>query len=889
MKRPLTWRSSDRLLACRRRARAIASSPAWAAVFALIAAQDAHAQPRSFPRTRGQAAAAGSADPNAAPAAPVPAPAPATPPTAGAPNAGGAGGATPSPPAPVGGPAGAAGGAAGTPGKPGAPVLLPNGKQVGDTTGLTQFENGVEFQPRSPDYKVTFSLEDADLDQLVRVIAQLTGKRFIFGGKVRNIKATVYSPQKVTVAEAYQAFLAILETNGLTVVPHGRFLKIVETAGIATQDTPLYAAGQGSPGEERYITRIHRLAHVSADEAKVVLDHFKTKDGDITVYGPGNLLIITDTGSNIRRMMELVEDVDVGAAGDQMWIEPIHYASASDIASRVNDLFDVKEHTSGGGGKGAAAGPVETGGVHITKVVADDRSNSVVIVGTERAYMRVLDLIRVLDLPQSGEGELHVLPLQHADATELTKTLNEIITGAAQAGAPATGSAGGKGAAPPVGIFEGRIKVSADKATNSIVVTSSKRDYAELHGVVDQLDMARRQVFIEAVIMDLTVARSNQWGSNFHVGDTIPSANGDGLVYGGLNPLKTIGLPDPTSLQGMALGIRGPGIPGSETLLGTGITIPAFGVLINALAHSEDTDVLSTPHILATDNVPAEINVGQNIPLQTNAGAGIGGIPGAGATGATGALGGLGALGFGGGFAAPRQDVGTKIKVIPHLNESNEVRLELTEEISEASATPVGALGTIALVKRTAQTTLTVRDQQTVVIGGLMRNRTSHSEDKIPILGDIPVLGALFRQSKNDLQKSNLILVLTPYIIREQSDLRTVFERKMQERQEFLDRYFVFNEEHEYSAPHDWSRANGLLEDIRQAYLNIEEQRALDELTKPKEVKGHEPSQPLEMLGPRGSASSEGTTAPAAAAAPGAPPSPLNINPAARSVEKVER
>ena len=218
MKRPLTWRSSDRLLACRRRARAIASSPAWAAVFALIAAQDAHAQPRSFPRTRGQAAAAGSADPNAAPAAPVPAPAPATPPTAGAPNAGGAGGATPSPPAPVGGPAGAAGGAAGTPGKPGAPVLLPNGKQVGDTTGLTQFENGVEFQPRSPDYKVTFSLEDADLDQLVRVIAQLTGKRFIFGGKVRNIKATVYSPQKVTVAEAYQAFLADPRDER----PHGR-------------------------------------------------------------------------------------------------------------------------------------------------------------------------------------------------------------------------------------------------------------------------------------------------------------------------------------------------------------------------------------------------------------------------------------------------------------------------------------------------------------------------------------------------------------------------------------------------------------------------------------------------------------------------------------------
>ncbi|HEY2517596.1 MAG TPA: type II secretion system secretin GspD [Polyangiaceae bacterium] len=829
-------------------------------------ASDAHTQPRTLPRPRPVA-------PANAPSPPPPSDPPAAP-------------ATPAPAVP-----GAAPGAPVTPGKPGAPAVAANGKQLGDTNGLAQFENGVEFQPRSPQYKVAFSLEDADLTELVRVISQLTGKRFIFGGKVRNIKATVYSPQKVTVAEAYQAFLAILETNGLTVVPHGRFLKIVETGGIATQDTPLYAAGQAAPAEERYITRMHRLQHVSAEEVATVLGHFKTKDGDITVYGPGNLLIITDTGSNIRRMMQLVEDIDVGGAGDQIWIEKINYASAADIASRINDLFEVKGGGGGGGGGKGGAPPAPAGGgggpsanpgeMHVAKIVADDRSNSLVIVATERAYLRILELIKRLDVPQSGEGEIHVLALQHADATELTKTLNEIISGAAQAGAPAGGAA--KGAAPE-GIFEGRIKVSADKATNSLVVTSSMRDYAELRSVVDRLDMARRQVFIEAVIMDLTIARRNTWGANFHAGalSDFGGSNGDGLVYGGLNPLKTIGLPDPTSLQGAALGVRGPGIPGSETLLGTGVTIPAFGVLLNALAHSEDTDVLSTPHILATDNVAAEINVGNNIPLQTNAGAGLSGLAGAaGATGAAGALGGLGALGFGGGFAAPRQDVGTKIKVTPHLNESNEVRLELTEEISEASAAPpVGALGTISLVKRNAQTTLTVRDQQTVVIGGLMRNRVAHSEDKIPLLGDIPVLGVLFRSSSNELQKSNLILVLTPYIIREQADLRAVFERKMQERQEFLDRYFVFSEDQQYEPPHNWERANGLLEDIRQSYLNVEEQKALDDLTKPKEVKGHDPGQPLEIPAAR----PEGGGHAAPTPAPGTPPS-MNINPGVRNVE----
>src|SRR5207248_2279598 len=157
------------------------------------------------------------------------------------------------------------------------------------------------------------------------------------GGKVRNIKASVYSPQKVTVAEAYQAFLSILETNGLTVVPHGRFLKIVETAGVASQNTPLYDAAQGAPNEDRFVTRMHRLQHVSADDVATVLGKFKSKEGDVVTYAPGNLLIITDTGTNIRRMMQIVEDIDVGSAGDQIWIEPVHYASASDVAKRIDE------------------------------------------------------------------------------------------------------------------------------------------------------------------------------------------------------------------------------------------------------------------------------------------------------------------------------------------------------------------------------------------------------------------------------------------------------------------------------------------------------------------------------------------------------------------------
>jgi general secretion pathway protein D len=803
-----------------------------------------------------------------------------------------------------------AGAAPATPGTKGpAPATVgPGGKAVGDTSGLTQFETGIEYEPRPGGDKVSFSLEDADLPELVRVIGELTGKRFIFGGKVHNIKATVFSPQKVTVAEAYQAFLSILEANGLTVVPHGRFYKIIDSPD-AKMGAPVYVAGQGGPGEDRYITRIHRLHNVSAEEVANVLGHFKSKDGEIVAYAPGNLVIITDTGANIQRMMHILEDVDVAGVGDQIWIEPIHYGMASDLAQRLDEVFDLKGGATAAakpGEKGGAAAAATGGDVHVSKILADDRSNSLVIIATERAYLRILEFIKKLDVPANiGEGEIHVVMLQHADAVELAKTLNDIVTGAAAAGggAPAGGKPGAPGNAP-LEVFESKVKVSSDKATNSIVVTSSLRDFANLRTVIDKLDQPRRQVFIEAVIMDLTVSRQNQLGVAFHTGALPPGPTNDGntLLFGGLNPFRSMLLPSPTdqTLNAFALGVRGPGLPGSENLLGTGFSIPEFGMLINALASTNDADILSTPHILATDNIPAEINVGQNIPLQTNFG-GFGGIPGlaGGATGATGAgalgaLGGLGGFGFGG--TAPRQDIGTKVKIVPHLNDSDEVRLEVSEEISDVTGQqPIGTLGVVPFAKRTAQTQLVVKDQQTVVIGGLMRNRVARTDTKIPLLGDIPVLGALFRSRSTTVDKSNLILVLTPYIIREQADLRTVFERKMQERQEFLDHYFVFTDQNEYEAPKDYSRMRGLLEDIRQSFMEVADQRRLEELQRPREIKTHEPGQPLELPGPVHPGGHTAEAAPAggnvpATRAPAPPPPPaVNVAPAPRSVEKQER
>ena len=779
------------------------------------------------------------------PGAPTPGAPPGTPGGPGTPGSPG------TPGAPVGAPAPGGTPLVVTPGKPGgtAPMAgtAPGVKKIGDTATLPQFKEEIEFQPQNPNYKVQFSLEDADLPELIKVMGQLTGKRFIFGGKVRNIKATIYSPQKVTVAEAYQAFLSILETNGLTVIPSGKFLKIVETPGVVTQATPIYGTATKTVPEDRYVTRLHRLNYVTADEVANVLSHFKSRDGDITIYLPGNLLILTDTGSNIKRMMSLVEEIDVAGIGDNVWVEPIHYAGAQEIANKLAEIFDVSK--GGAPAANAAKGPgSQNVDSRITKIVAEDRTNSVIIIGTEKAYLRILELIKRLDVPMSGEGEIHVLPLQHADADELSKTLNDIVSnkgGAAPPGAP------GKPAALPTTVFEGAIRITADKSTNSLVITSSLRDYASLRNVIDKLDQSRRQVFIEAVIMDVQVNHANKLGFSFHGGyDGLDlSGTEKGTVVGGSNAggsPASLFFPDPTQLQGLALGVR------SNTTISlglVGLSIPAFGVALQAVTTSSDSNVLATPHIMATDNIPAEINVGDNVPLQS--GTGFSGIPGltglAGAQGGASALGGLGGLGF----AAPitRQNVGTKIKLIPHINDSNEVRLEVEEEISEVNAaTGTGTNLTPTIGQRSAKTQLVVQDQQTIVIGGLVRDVTQNQETKVPVLGDIPLIGILFKQKAVTKQKRNLLLILTPYVIRDPADLRLIFERKMRDRQEFLDHYFVFSDEKKWSPHIDYSRTRGLVEEIRQTYLKYEEKEKLEAQTKPKEIRKHEAGKPISEL-----------------------------------------
>jgi general secretion pathway protein D len=718
----------------------------------------------------------------------------------------------------------------------------------GVETDIKPFETGIDYRPTSPRTRVTFNLEDADLTDLVRLISQITGKRFILPGKSRSIKATVFAPTKVTAGEAYQAFLSILELNGMALVPAGRYLKIVESGRVEGRPIPLYNDGDAVPRGDRFLTRLHRVNNISAEDAASLLERFKSGDGSITAYAPTNMLIITDTGTNIRRMLRILDVIDIARTGEQIWVEPVHHADATEIASRLTEIFEPTEGSSkkakparrkAKGKKNAPAGS-ETIGANgdegrLTKIIADERTNSLIIMATERAYLRIIEMLKYLDVSLEGEGRIHVHHLQHSDAEEIANTLQSLISGRGAGGGKKRKGGGDAGQS----IFEGKVAVTAHKPSNALVITSSTHDYAALRHVIDRLDSERKQVFIEAVIMELSVDRSSSFGVSFHGG--IPDLPSDdsvsvlgfraGNTIGGLRGLAANG----EVLTGLAVGVQGPIIDNSQQLVG--LSLPGFGVAVNALASSGDANILSTPHLIATDNVEAEISVGQNVPLQTSGR--LGGLSGGlgalaalggnqGTTGAAGGLGALGGLGGLGGFGAvPRQDVGTTVTITPHINATDEIRLEINEEISSAGApSDSGDLGVVSIDRTRAKTEVVVRDQQTVVIGGLMRDQLTNADTKIPILGDIPLLGALFRSTTKRKVKKNLLLFLTPYIVRSPADLRSIYERKMRERQEFLDRYFVFGNR-DFEPAIDYSRTRGLVGEIMLELERLAEERQL--------------------------------------------------------------
>lgn len=660
-----------------------------------------------------------------------------------------------------------------------------------------------------------------DLPELLDAMAPMVCQPIIASANLRPPKVTILAPATLTAPEAYRLFLSALQSMGLTIVAEGKQLEIVESR--AARQTAIPTFSGPVPAQDQFVTQLLRLEAVTPDTLKPLLDRLRSRDGDIVSYSPGNTLVITDVASNVRRMDEIVHQLDVPLGGQRIFVIGLRHEAAGDMAGMLQTIFDVQSGArSRRAGPARRRTPLETLGpdLAVSQVIADERQNVLVIVATENAYRRMLALVERLD---GADGELaganlvHVLPMANAEAQSVAGTLAAIGANAVRASASPTGARRGPPAnakSPPLSPFEGEVRVVADKPTNSLIVLASERDFLTLRAVVERLDVPRRQVFIEAEILEVSVDKSRSLGLAWHGGSTLGATGQQSLLFGGSEPSSTVNslLFSPAALTGLAAGLRGPSIPGASTILGLppGTSLPSFGVFLQLLQNDGDVNVVSIPSILTTDNEKATLQVGQNLPFPGS----LGGFP-SGVSGAT----------FGLGTSVQRQDVALELEITPHVNDSEYVRLELNSELSDVANPNYNGLGP-ATSKRTVKSVVTVRDQQSIVIGGLFKDSTGSTVEKVPLLGDIPILGYLFKSTQKAITKQNLLVVLTPYIVDDPWNLRRVFERKLNERREFIARYTSFHDDNDYDAQVDYRRKRGLLEEINRTAIEATQEAA---------------------------------------------------------------
>jgi general secretion pathway protein D len=457
----------------------------------------------------------------------------------------------------------------------------------------------------------------------------------------------------------------------------------------------------------------------------------------------------------------------------------------------------------------------------------EERSNKLIVIADEKSFAKIQELVSQLDVPTAGEGGIHVVFLRNANAEDIASTLSALSQGKSSArvpaGAAATAQPGQPAAARPAAgagaataeILSGEVKVTADKSQNALVIQAGGSDFQAISRIIEKLDRPRRQVFVEAVIMEVNLNDSMQLGVGAHSlvpvsingeKSVLPLVSAPGSVSSlGLNTAG--GLDSLVKLGGFLTGLAGPISGDFKTL--TGLEFPSIGLVIQALQSNSDVNVLSTPHLLAADNEESEISVGQNVPFQSGyAPPGLGSLLG-GANAATNALAGLSS------YIAPiqRQNVELKLKIKPQINEGDNVKLTIEEQTEEIASTDQ-LLGPTTS-KRSVKTQIVARDQSTIVIGGLIQDRNTKTVKKIPLLGSLPIIGWLFRDTVTTKQKTNLLLFLTPYIIRDESDYRRIFERKRKEQQEFIEAFYGTKSQFDVAV--EWDRKAGPFSRIHRA------------------------------------------------------------------------
>ncbi len=665
---------------------------------------------------------------------------------------------------------------------------------------------------------VTFKPE-TEVKDLIAWAMSFTCRNFVYDPRVvaTGRKVSFIVPGKMTAAEAYQLFLGALSMTGLTVVPRGNVLRIVDAPTARREALPLIK--KGSPDDTDQIVRyVYRPSYVGTDVLQRACLAMKSEAGDVAALG--SLLLITEYASNLRQMLAFARLVDVPGGSDGIYTLPVRHADAAKLTEKLNAILNL---SSQGAVPPRPAAPEpakpEVGRPEVaavpSKIVVDERTNTLIIASSEAGYQRVKVLVERLDVALETEdgGAIHVYPLGSAIADELAKTLNAAL-GDGRAAKPATGAptspagpAAGRNAAsagPAAAALDslgtaidGQVRVIADPPTNALIVMSSGRDFLAIKDVIRQLDLPRRQVYIEVLILEVAAGNDSTIGAGAHGG--IGETSGT-MVLGGLTTgaVKTTKILDSLQETGLVAGVVGK----SMTLFG--LSIPSYALLFRAIAEQTHANIISSPSVIAVDNVEAKYKVGIKIPVNK----------------------GTVLTPFGGTTASQPSieltEFPLKLDIKPHISNDDMVLLEIKHEADQlTNETERGPRSST----RSIETRVVVHDQETIMLGGLTQENESETVSKVPLLGDIPLLGYLFKTTIRSKHKTNLVVLLTPYIIKDRRDLQAIRERKTREHDEFAQSISTLDRM-AYEPRVDYRKKRGLVEDINRAVQDAEHDAA---------------------------------------------------------------
>lgn len=632
-----------------------------------------------------------------------------------------------------------------------------------------------------PDVIESFDYPNAEISDVIKAMSKLTGKNIIMEKGISG-KITIIAPSAVTVAEAWEAFLAALAINNLTIVPYGKFLKIRKIADAKTDSIETYS-GAYYPTSDQLITRILKLKFIKAKDVETTLRPFKSKTGEITAYEETNSLIISDLGSSVERISRIVQELDKPGHEERLEVFPIKHAKASNISDLIDKIINKDEKKSGS--RFSSRSRFGAGGDRpeaLSLVAPDERTNAIIVVGNGQGIDYVKKLINQLDYPlDAGEfGGVQVYYVKHGDAKKIAETLSGIAQESAKqsqsssAGASSTGGTGTTATAPikRQQIFGGDVIIKADESTNSLIITAGKQDYEVIKNLLAKIDIPRDQVFVETIIMEMTTDKNDLWDTAYfkftaEKGTTDTGTGRLGFVGSDKSISKLSNIATPGAF--LSFGNKDLftlNIPG-----GGSIQIPNLVGFVNFLKTYTAANILSTPNLLVMDNEEGKIEVGEDAPVgqtfaATGAGAAAGAIP-------------LASTQF------KEAVLGLEIK--PFISpDSDIVRMTVKQKIDKVSTRVPQAQQLAAtsqgLTKRKLETHLTLKSGDTAVLGGLMQDEDNVVEGKVPILGDIPILGWLFKSKSVSKKKSNLVIFLTPTIVRNAFDHAKILKNKLADR-----------------------------------------------------------------------------------------------------------